>query len=198
MPYNLANLPTEGLSFYGNYPIPQPASADQLAIVDNSGGLPSDVPSVLATASAVTIILPLSDLSALANSQVYKIAVPFAFTVTAALLRVGNPATTAGGAATLTPRIAGTAITGGVISATGTYAAGATQAGTAITGLNVGTAGQTLEIAVSAVTAFTEGTGWVEFTVTNEDAAATTATIVNLTNSLRNALVSLGLIKGTN
>lgn len=107
-------------------------------------------------------------LSTLANAQVRKIALPYAFTVTAAGFRVGNPATTAAKLATATTQINGTAVTGGVISLTSANAtpAGTLVAGTAITGLNSTFApGSTLEVAISSVTAFVEGDGWFEFTV---------------------------------
>ena len=48
----------------------------------------------------------------------------------------------------------------------------------AITALNVGTAGQTVEAAVSSVTAFVEGDGHVEFGITNNDLANAIASII--------------------
>lgn len=194
MSYQIGKDLTDTVAFFGATPIARPSSAAQAAVTDSSGGTPA---TIAAAAFKQTIVLELGSLAALANSQVYKIAVPFAFTVTAASLRVGNPVTTGAKAATLTTQISGAAATGGVISAAGTYATGATQAGTAITAGNTGAAGDTLEIAVSAVTAFTEGTGVVEFTVTNTDLANAAATSVALPNALRSALVSLGLIKGS-
>lgn len=112
-------------------------------------------------------IIPIS-LSTLANSQVRKLLVPYGFVVTAAQFRVGNPATTAAKAATLTVQINGTAVTGGVISLTSANCtpAGAAVAATAITGANgTQTINQTVEVAVSGVTAFAEGDGYVELTI---------------------------------
>lgn len=113
------------------------------------------------------MIIPIT-LSTLANSQVRKILVPYGFVVTAAQFRVGNPATTAAKAATLQVQVNGTAVTGGAISLTSANCtpAGAAVAGTAITAANgTQTPGGTVEVAVSSVTAFAEGDGYVEFTL---------------------------------
>jgi hypothetical protein len=116
-----------------------------------------------------TITIPVAAMANLANSQVLKIALPYAFTVTAALFRVGDKAvTTAAKAATATVQINGAAVTGGVMSLTSANCtpSGAAVAATAITANN-GTfvPGSTLEVAISSVTAFLEGDGWFEFTV---------------------------------
>jgi hypothetical protein len=197
MVYVLPATATELLSFYGAAGVSQPTAAAQAAVTDNSGGTAAPTTGVAAVAFQETISIPLGTMAGLANSVVYKIALPYAFTVSSVLLRVDSPVTTGAKAATLTSQIAGTAITGGVISAAGTYATGATQAGTAITALNAGTAGQTLEIAVSAVTAFTEGTGHVEFTIVNVSRANAAATQIAQTNAMCSALAKLGLIKGS-
>jgi hypothetical protein len=196
MTYLIPNTATELLAFYGATPGSQPTAAAQAAVTDNSGGTAAPTTGVAAVAFQETIVINLGTMAGLANSVVYKIALPYAFTVSSVLLRVDVPVTTSAKAATLTSQIAGTAITGGVISASGTYATGATQAGSAITALNVGTAGQTLEIAVSSVTAFTEGTGHIEFTIVNTSRANAAATQIAQTNAIRSGLVTLGLIKG--
>jgi hypothetical protein len=69
--------------------------------------------------------------------------------------------------ATLTVGISGVAVTGGVMALTtaNQNTIGGTVAASAITALNLGAAGSTLEVTASAVTAFVEGDGWVEFTV---------------------------------
>ena len=115
-----------------------------------------------------TVILPIPAMAGLANAQVRKVAIPFPFKVTKVGFRVGTPTTGAGATATLTAQINGTAVTGGVTTPTlaGTTTSGTLVAGTAITGANTASAsGGTLEVAVSAVTAFTAGDGYVEFTV---------------------------------
>lgn len=114
-----------------------------------------------------TLIMPVPALAGLANAQTRKLAVPFPFLLVTAGFRVADPATTAAKLATLTTQISGVACTGGVIALTSANCtpSGALVAGTAITGLNAGASGATLEVAVSAVTAFVEGSGWVEFKI---------------------------------
>lgn len=190
---------TDTVGFYGTTAAVQPTSANQAAITDNSGGTANATTGVAANAYKRTVILPIPALAGLANSQTRKIAIPYAFTVTGAIIRAGTPVTTGSKLATLTVGISGTPVTGGVISATsaGLNAAGATQAATAITAANVGTAGQTLEVAVSSVTTFVEGDATVEFTVVNNDLANAQSTTLVLLNAARSALVTMGLIKGS-
>lgn len=114
-----------------------------------------------------TLIMPLT-LPGMVNSAVHKLKVPFAFRLDAVGWRTATVAAAASKAATLTAGITGVTCTGGVISLTtaNNTASGVRTAGTAITALNVGAAGGTIEMTVSAVTAFTEGDGWVEADVT--------------------------------
>lgn len=109
------------------------------------------------------LIIPIS-LPTLANAQVRKIAVPFDFTLLSVGFRTGGPVATAAKAATLTARVNGVAVTGGVIGLTSANqaTAGALVAGSAITAGNTGSITQTVEVAISAVTAFIEGDGYVE------------------------------------
>ena len=190
---------TDLVAFYGATPIVQPTNADQTALTDSSGGTKNAATGVSANAQKETIVIPIGLLTGLANGQTWKIALPYAFTVTAALIRTGVPVTTGAKAATLTVQVNGVAVTGGVISATsaGLTPTGATQAATAITAGNTGTAGQTLEVAVSAVTAFLEGSAQIELTVINTDKANQISTVAAWINQARTALVNLGLIKGS-
>lgn len=165
----------------------------ETSLTDNSAGTSAPTTGVSANAQKdTTIVIPIGALTGLANSQTWKVAVPFAFTVTAALIRAGAPVTTGSKLATLTVQINGTPVTGGVISATsaGLGTTGATQAATSITAANTGTAGQTLEVAVSAVTAFVEGTAYVELTVTNTDKANQAATLAAAINAFNTQVSS--------
>lgn len=112
--------------------------------------------------------IPIGPLTGLANGQVFSITVPGAFTLNSIGFRVGVAVTTGAKLATLTAQIGGVACTGGVISLTSANCtpAGALVAGTAITGGNTGTGSTTVQVAVSAVTAFLEGSGWVEANIT--------------------------------
>lgn len=108
-------------------------------------------------------------LAGLVSGNVLAVAVPYNFTLTAVGFRIRTPATTAAKLATLTAQVNGTPVTGGVISLTSANATPTNTlvAGTTITAGNSGLAGQTVGVAVSAVTAFAEGDGQVEFQVTN-------------------------------
>jgi len=169
----------------GNFTVP--TDLDLLtAFTDNSGGTKSDT--IAASAIKFTQVLGPYSMALLVNGQVFKVPIQSAFVVNSATFRDDIAITTGAKAATLTTQINGVACTGGVITVAGTYATGATQAGTAISGANVGTAGQTLEIAVSGVTTFTEGYGRIELSVTNTDLAATVAAMAFKANQLRTAL----------
>ena len=156
------------------------------AFTDSSGGTKSDT--IAATVAKSTIVIGPFSMALLVNSQIWKVPIQPAFTVNSATFRCDIAITTGAKAATLTTQISGVATTGGVISVSGTYATGATQAGTSISGANTGTAGQTLEIAVSAVTTFSEGYGHVELSITNTDLSATIAAIADKLAKLRTAL----------
>ncbi len=197
MSYIIPNTATETLSFYGYTPVAQPTAAAQAAVTDSSGGTAAPTTGVAAVAFKETIILDIGAMTNIADTVAWKVALPYAFTLSSVLLRIGAPVTTGAKAATLTAGINGTPCTGGVIAAAGAYATGATQAGSAITALNVGTAGQTIDIVASATTPFLEGTGWIEATVINNSRANAAATMIAQANALRSALVTLGLLKGS-
>lgn len=120
-----------------------------------------------------TIIPVHMELPGLIATAIPAIAIPFNFTLTAVSFRSKNPPTTAAKAVTATPAINGVACTGGVISLTSAnLTPGNTNLpGTAITALNTGTAGQVVSFALSAVTAFVEGNGQFELSVTQSKAA---------------------------
>lgn len=123
-----------------------------------------------ARGNAAKIIIPLyTKLADLVNTNVLAVAVPYNFILTSVGFRVRTPATTAAKLATLTAQVNGVAVTGGVISLTSANATPTNTlvAGTAITAGNTGTAAQTVGVAASAVTAFVEGDGYVEFGLTN-------------------------------
>jgi hypothetical protein len=108
-------------------------------------------------------------LAGLANAQVISQVVPFAFKLNSFGFRTKIPASTAAKLATLTAQVNGVSVTGGVVSLTSANQAtsGLLTAGTTITAGNVGAAGNTIGTLVSAVTAFIEGDGYVEYNVTN-------------------------------
>lgn len=155
---------TLGLTPTANY-------AGRLAYLDKAGTPYIDARKAYFTSGSPnqteTITMQLSDFAA----GVFGKAIPYNFTLISTLFRVLKPATTAAKAVTLTPIIAATPVTGGVIALTSANAtpANATVAGTAVTANNTGTAGQVLGVTASLVTAFAEGDGVIEFTVQNND-----------------------------
>jgi hypothetical protein len=108
-------------------------------------------------------------LAALANAQVMSLALPYAFKLVSVGFRTRVVASTAAKAATLTGQVNGVSVTGGVVSLTtaNQNTSGGLTAGTSVTAGNTGTAGQTVGVVVSGVTAFVEGDGFVEYVVTN-------------------------------
>lgn len=126
------------------------------------------------TAAAKQVVTLYTTLAGLANSQLLEQTVPFDFILNSVAFRIKIAAATAAKLATLTAQVNGVSVTGGVISLTSANAtpSGALVAGTSITAGNVGTAGQTIGVVASAVTAFAEGDGWLEFNLTNTDLKA--------------------------
>lgn len=149
-------------------------------VTDNSGGTGNAATGVVANLTKQTVIIPVQ-LVDLATGTL-KIALPFGFTVVGTpQFRVAKPATTASKLATATLQVNGVAATGGVISLTSancTPMGAAVAASAAVTAGGTGTAGQTVEFALSAVTAFVEGDGYFEVTVTNNDLANAIATLI--------------------
>lgn len=166
--------------------------ADIVAVTDNSGGTPA---AIAANALKSTIVIPIQ-LVGLVNAGVWKVAVPFACTVLSALFRTGKVVSTGAKAATLTVTTnGGGAVTGGVMSLTSANQAttGGTVAASAISGAGATiTAGQTIEVTVSGVTAFVEGDGYVEFTVSNNDLANAIATLAAKLNTIRTNMRAVG------
>jgi len=98
--------------------------------------------------------------------------------------------TTGSKAATLTPKIAGSAITGGVLSLSNTYAAGAVTAGSAVGATQDGTSAEAFSITASAVTTFIEGNGVIRVRVQNLDTLNAIASLGDKINDIRTALIT--------
>lgn len=126
------------------------------------------------TNAAKTTFSLYTTLALLVNAQVLAMKMPFGGTLNLIGFRTRAPATTAAKAATLTAQINATPVTGGVLSLTSANMTPTNTRvdSTAITALNTFTAGQTIGALVSAVTAFVEGDGYLEFDVTNTDLKA--------------------------
>jgi len=80
------------------------------------------------------------------------------------------PASTAAKAATITPSLDGTNLTGGVLAlTTANCTAGALVSGTAVTAGYTFTPTSQFDLTLSSVTAFVEGSGVIDVTVINDD-----------------------------
>lgn len=155
-------------------------------LTDSTGGTTG---SALASTAPQSVIGFGAQLLDFVNSGAWTLGVPFAFVINSALWRTGKPASTSAKAATLTLSTSTGAVTGGVISLTtaNQNTTGGTAAATAISGAGATVAaGGTLIATASSVTAFVEGDGWLEATVTDTDMANALASL----NAMINAIIS--------
>lgn len=148
------------------------------AITNSSTGTPGTIPSTIAQR---TIIIPVGLLASIVNTTTWQVTIPHAFKVISALFRTVVPATTGSKLATLTvATTAGALGAGGVMALTSvnqTPTGNATPA-SAISGANIsGTAGQNVIVTASAVTAFVEGSGYIELVIENTDELNAIATL---------------------
>lgn len=154
------------------------------AITDSSTGA---VSLTIAAGVGVSVLSFFINLADLANADLLT-AYPllYKFKILSVSFGVEKAATTAAKLATLTPKISGVAVTGGVLSLTSANMTpqGVVVAGTAVTAANTGASGATISITGSAVTAFIEGSGWVLITVQNMDQADSIASIVSKLNAV--------------
>lgn len=188
---------TDKISFYGATPIVQPSGATQAAITDNSGGTSADT---IAVGAGYQMLSAHFLLAGFANSQEFQFDPGYAGKLISINARVGVPASTAAKAATLTGRVnAGALGGGGVVALTSANCAtaGAQVAGSAVTGANSFTNAQTVGFTVGSVTAFVEGSVFVEMLLQNTDMTAALAKFSAMLNKFRTDLVALGAIKGS-
>lgn len=156
------------------------------AFTDNTGGTAT---STLAAGVGIFDWLFYVSLPDVTNADLIGAFTPgYAFKVLKVDFLHEKAVTTGAKAATLTPKINGSAITGGVLALAGTYAAGAVTAASTITAANTGTAAQTFSITGSGVTAFTEGNGVIRVKVQNMDDANAFASISDKVNDILAAL----------
>lgn len=188
------------ISFYGVTPgIVQPSGAAQAALTDNTTGTAGTT--LAAGVGVSTITLPITLASITGTGDVVTTYTPgYKFKILAVDFVTEVAVTTGSKAATLNLEIGTTNLTGGVLSLTSATATpiGAIIAGTAVSGNNTGTASDTISVESSAVTAFSEGAGYILVKIQNMDTADAVASVANLADEgIRAALVALGLIKGS-
>lgn len=156
------------------------------AFTDNTGGTASDT---LAAGVGISDWMFYVSLPDVTNADLIGAFTPgYAFKVLKLDFLHEKAVTTGAKAATLTPKINGSAITGGVLALAGTYAAGAVTAASTITAANTGTSAQTFSITASGVTAFTEGNGVIRVRVQNMDSVNAFASLADKINDIRSAL----------
>lgn len=127
-------------------------------------GTTSDANGVTVVSFPVIWTITIPAMAALANAQSFKFTPGFNGVIKSISFISTTAVTTAAKLATLTPKIATVATTGGVLALTSaniTTTVGTEVLGTAITGANAFSASQQISIDVSAVTAFVEGAGQI-------------------------------------
>lgn len=117
----------------------------------------------------IPFYIPLADLANAAIITAYKPG--YKFQIVQVDFVVEKAVTTAAKAATITPSISGTNVTGGVLALTSANCtpAGTVVAGSAVTGANTGSATDTITFTGSSVTTFVEGDGWMVVQLRNCD-----------------------------
>lgn len=171
----------------GNYLVP--VTLDTLAaFTDSTTGTPGSTLAAGVGQTFLSFYILLVDITAADLITTFILGYKFKILSFSAI--VDAPATAGGKAATLTPKINGAALTGGVLSLT---SANMTPKGnvvnaTAVTAGNTGSNSATISITGSAVTPFTEGSCWLMLRVQNMDTADAFASISTNLNSIRTAL----------
>lgn len=151
---------------------------------DNSTGASGDT---IAAGVGVSIIPFFVNLVDIGNADLLTNYTPgYKFKILAVHFAVEKAATTAAKLATITPKISGVSVTGGVLSLTSANCTpqGNVVSGSAVTALNTGSAAATISLTGSGVTAFVEGSGWILLRIQSMDTADAFASISSKMNSL--------------
>lgn len=157
------------------------------SITDNSTG---SAGSTIAAGTDVQTIPIFVNLAQITATTIFNYTPGFRFKILAISFSAEIAVTTAAKAATITPAVNGSGITGGALALTSANCTpkGTNIAGSTVTAGNTGTAAQTLSLVASAVTAFSEGTGWILLRVQNLDGADSVASLSSKVNSLLSAV----------
>lgn len=151
--------------------------ATAIALTDNTTGTASTTLAAGVGVITVPLFVNFADIAAADLLTTYTPG--YAFKILGTAVAVEKVVTTGSKLATLTPKISGTSVTGGVLSLTSAALTpqGTVLAGSAVTALNVGTAADTISLTGSAVTAFVEGSGWILLKIQNMDTANAIASL---------------------
>lgn len=155
-------------------------SSNNITFTDNTTGAVSTTLAAGVGQVTIPFATNLADITATTLINAYTPG--YAFKILAIAFIVNKAATTAAKAATITPSIGVTAVTGGVLALTSANMTpqGTVLAASAITALNVGTAASTITLTASAVTAFVEGDGWIVIQLQNMDTANAIASLAGI------------------
>lgn len=151
-----------------------------IQFTDNTTGAVSTT--LAAGVGVVTVPLYVNNADLAAADLLTTYTPGYAFKILGVAYGVEKAVTTGSKLATLTPKISGVAVTGGVLSLTSAALTpqGAVVAATAVTAANTGAATDTISITGSAVTAFVEGGGWIFLKIQNMDTANAVASLAGI------------------
>lgn len=168
-------------------PGPATTTTSNRIITDNSTGTASTTLAAGVGVQTIALFVNLADIAAADLLTTYTPG--YAFKILKMDFAVEKAATTAAKAATLTPKISGTALTGGVLALTSANCTpqGAVVAGTAVTAANTGSKTDTISITGSSVTTFVEGAGWLLLEIQNMDTANAIASLAAYANKYATA-----------
>lgn len=204
---------TQKLGFYNVTPVVQPASANQTALTDNTGGSVADAiladgetqaaaftdnttgttTTTLAAGAGVynlTFDLPLAGIT---DADILTSFLPgHKFKILAFDFYTSVAVTTGAKASTINLEIGAVDVTGGVISLTSANCTpkGVKVAGTAVTAANTGSASDVISIEATLTTAFVEGEGHFVIRIQNMDTADAFAGLVTQSNNARTDIIT--------
>lgn len=190
---------TDKVAFHGVAPVAQASGSAQSALTNSTTGTAGAT--LAAGAGVVTISIPIQ-LAAMTTSAAELISAytpGYKFKILSATFTTTTIGAGSGASQVVGLKIGSTAVTGGAATLTlsGTNTLGKLTAATAITADNTGTSSDTITVTVAGSgTVFTGGAGILLLKVQNMDTADAVASLANLANALRSALVGKGLIKG--
>lgn len=159
------------------------ATATAATLTDNTTGTGTTTLAAGAGISTINFSVNLLDITAV--DLVLTLTLGYRFKILSVDFVTTKAVVVAAKAATITTKVNGSAMTGGVLSLTSAACtAGAVVAGTAVTAGNTGTSSGTISLTASAVTAFVEGAGTFCLRVQNMDSADAFASLVAQVNAL--------------
>lgn len=195
--YQIGGTSSEKVAAFGATPVAQPSGVGQSALTDSTTGTAGTT--LAAGVGITTLTFPIENAS-IANGDIVVAYVPgYKFKILKVTYVTNKPVTTGSKLSTITPKITGVAVTGGVLSLTSATMTpiGTLVNGTSVTANNTGSATDSITLTASSTTAFVEGNGSFLIEIQNMDTADAIASQARQGNALRSALVLLGWIAGS-